>query len=79
MPWRDVFGGSDACFAPVLNLDDAAEHPHLKSRETFVDVAGVVQPAPAPRFSRSVPDPIRPPAPAGDEPQADVVARWLAG
>jgi alpha-methylacyl-CoA racemase len=45
--------GSDACFAPVLSLSEAPEHPHNKARATFVEVDGVVQPAPAPRFSRT--------------------------
>ena len=48
-----AFEGSDACVFPVLSLDEAQHHPHLRARETFVDVAGVVQPAPAPRFSRT--------------------------
>jgi alpha-methylacyl-CoA racemase len=51
--WSQVFEGSDACFAPVLSLTEAPEHPHNKARRTFVDVDGVVQPAPAPRFSRT--------------------------
>lgn len=77
--WMAIFEGSDACFAPVLSLEDAPEHPHLKQRAAFVDVEGVVQPAPAPRFSRSEPAPIAPPTAASDEDPADVVARWLAG
>lgn len=52
--WTEVFHGTDACVAPVLSLTEAAEHPHLASRQTFVEVGGVVQPAPAPRFSRTV-------------------------
>ena len=52
--WINAFAGSDACFAPVLNLNDAVSHPHNVARGTFVDVAGVVQPGPAPRFSRTV-------------------------
>ena len=53
--WAAVFDGSDACCAPVLPLTEAAEHPHLKSREVYVERAGVLQPAPAPRFSRTSP------------------------
>ena len=45
--------GSDVCFAPVLNLKEAPDHPHNKSRNTYVDFEGVIQPAPAPRFSRT--------------------------
>ncbi|MET0408238.1 MAG: CaiB/BaiF CoA-transferase family protein [Hyphomicrobium sp.] len=51
--WCEVFEGSDACFAPVLTLSEAPQHPHNRVRETFVDIAGVTQPGPAPRFSRS--------------------------
>jgi alpha-methylacyl-CoA racemase len=51
--WSQVFEGKDACFAPVLSLTEAPEHAHNKARRTFVDVDGVVQPAPAPRFSRT--------------------------
>lgn len=51
--WTAVFDGTDACVAPVLPLTEAAEHPHLKARGTYVDRAGVLQPAPAPRFSRT--------------------------
>lgn len=51
--WAALFEGSDACVAPVLGLGEAPLHPHNKARQTFVEVAGVVQPAPAPRFSRT--------------------------
>ncbi len=51
--WCEVFAGSDACFAPVLDWDEAPLHPHHQARHAFVDVAGVTQPAPAPRFSRT--------------------------
>jgi alpha-methylacyl-CoA racemase len=64
--WMSVFDGSDACVAPVLGLDEAAAHPHAVARGAYVDVQGVVQPAPAPRFSRSVP---RPPGPAPQDGQ----------
>src|ERR1700694_2249588 len=49
--WGEIMGGTDVCFAPVLDLDEAPKHPHNVARGTFVEVAGVVQPAPAPRFS----------------------------
>jgi alpha-methylacyl-CoA racemase len=51
--WTEVFEGTDACCAPVLPLTEAARHPHLEARGTYVDRAGVLQPAPAPRFSRT--------------------------
>lgn len=51
--WAAVFDGSDACCAPVLPLTEAAGHPHLQARGTYVDRDGVLQPAPAPRFSRT--------------------------
>jgi alpha-methylacyl-CoA racemase len=51
--WCEILEGTDACFAPVLSLTEASEHPHLRERETFVEVAGALQPGPAPRFSRT--------------------------
>lgn len=51
--WQERFERTDACVAPVLSLSEAAGHPHLIARESFLDVDGVVQPAPAPRFSRT--------------------------
>jgi alpha-methylacyl-CoA racemase len=51
--WCAILEGTDACFAPVLSMAEAHEHPHLAGRATFVDVDGVLQPAPAPRFSRT--------------------------
>ena len=49
--WEEIMGGTDVCFAPILDLDEAPRHPHNAARQTFVEVAGVTQPAPAPRFS----------------------------
>jgi alpha-methylacyl-CoA racemase len=51
--WCRIMDGSDACFAPVLSFGEAAEHPHNKARKSFVEVDGIVQPGPAPRFSRT--------------------------
>ncbi len=51
--WCGMLEGTDVCFAPVLNLEEAPDHPHNKARQTFVKVQGVTQPAPAPRFSRT--------------------------
>lgn len=73
--WSSVFEGTDACVAPILSLAEAAHHPHLAARQTFVDIGGVVQPAPAPRFSRTVPPrPTPPPAVGADT--ADVLRDW---
>jgi alpha-methylacyl-CoA racemase len=59
--WAEIFVGTDACVAPVLTMSEATLNPHNRARGTFIDVEGVVQPAPAPRFSRSTPDtPMRP-------------------
>jgi alpha-methylacyl-CoA racemase len=60
--WCTLLEGTDACFAPVLDWDEAPAHPHNRARETFITVDGVVQPAPAPRFSRT--PAARPTAPA---------------
>ncbi len=54
--WCEIFEGSDACVAPVLDFAEAPEHPHNVARDTYIEVGGVVQPAPAPKFSRSVSD-----------------------
>ena len=51
--WTEVFDGTDACVAPVLPMSEAAGHPHVAARGTYVDRAGLLQPAPAPRFSRT--------------------------
>jgi alpha-methylacyl-CoA racemase len=63
--WCELLAGTDACVAPVLGLGEAPAHVHNRARGTFVEVGGVVQPAPAPRFSRTPPDPPRPPARPG--------------
>ena len=60
--WCEIMEGTDICFAPVLSMDEAPDHPHMRHRETFVEVAGVTQPAPAPRFSRTEPELTRPPS-----------------
>ena len=64
--WCAVMEGSDVCFAPVLSMAEAARHPHNAARGTCVEVDGVPQPAPAPRFSRSKPAIQRPPARRGE-------------
>jgi alpha-methylacyl-CoA racemase len=73
--WCDLLEGTDACFAPVLGPGEAAQHPHNRDRGTFLEVEGVPQAAPAPRFSRSAPDVPEPPAAAGQHTEA-VLAAW---
>ena len=63
--WCDIMEGTDVCFAPVLSMAEAPDHPHNKARETFVTYEGVVQPAPAPRFSKTPGAIQRPPASPG--------------
>jgi alpha-methylacyl-CoA racemase len=53
--WGELLGDRDVCFAPVLGLDEVAGHPHNSARQTFTDIHGIRQPAPAPRFSRTDP------------------------
>ena len=71
--WSALLEGTDVCFAPVLALGEVHRHPHAVARGTYVEVAGVVQPGPAPRFDRSVPDHPRP-APAVGAHTAEVLA-----
>jgi alpha-methylacyl-CoA racemase len=63
--WAEVFADSDACVAPVLSLTEAPRHPHHRARGTFVEHRGVVQPAPAPRFSETPTALSQPPRTAG--------------
>jgi alpha-methylacyl-CoA racemase len=63
--WAAVFGPTDACVAPVLSLTEAKDHPQLAARGTFVEISGMAQPAPAPRFGRTPPPVPTPPAPVG--------------
>jgi len=64
--WCQILEGTDVCFAPVLSMEEAPEHPHNRERKAFVEVDGVVQPAPAPRFSRTPSTVQRPPAADGE-------------
>jgi alpha-methylacyl-CoA racemase len=68
--WERIFTGSDACVAPVLALGEVAQHPHNAARGTFVTRDGVLQPAPAPRFSRTVPEMGAPPRQPGADTDA---------
>jgi alpha-methylacyl-CoA racemase len=64
--WCSLLEGTDACFAPVLTMAEAPHHPHNVARGSFVEIDGVVQPAPAPRFSRTPPGPPTPPQARGE-------------
>jgi alpha-methylacyl-CoA racemase len=72
--WCALLEGSDACFAPVLDIDEAPQHAHNHARGTYVDIDGVVQPAPAPRFSRTAAD--MPRAAGHPASPADVLRAW---
>ncbi|WP_207537906.1 CaiB/BaiF CoA transferase family protein [Sabulicella rubraurantiaca] len=72
--WCALLEGSDACFAPVLTMEEAPHHPHAKARGAYVEVGGVVQPAPAPRFSRAPSPTPAPPAPDRGNPAT--LTRW---
>jgi alpha-methylacyl-CoA racemase len=73
--WCDLLEHTDICFAPVLSLGEAITHPHNVARGTFVEVGGVVQPAPAPRFSATPSNIQWPPAPIGQH-AARVLEDW---
>jgi alpha-methylacyl-CoA racemase len=73
--WTEIMGGTDVCFAPVLDLDDAPKHPHNAARETFVDLGGVIQPAPAPRFS-ATPGKIQGPPPSIGAHDREALSDW---
>ncbi|HKY13602.1 MAG TPA: CaiB/BaiF CoA-transferase family protein [Microthrixaceae bacterium] len=74
--WCEIMEGTDICFAPVLLMDEAAEHPHNVARSTFVEVAGLTQPGPAPRFSATPAEISRPPAHAGQHTD-EILGDWL--
>jgi alpha-methylacyl-CoA racemase len=73
--WCSLLEGTDACFAPVLSLEEAPFHPHNQMRETFQTVEGVVQPAPAPRYSRTPGRISRPPSAPGEHTD-EALADW---
>nr|WP_210339874.1 CaiB/BaiF CoA-transferase family protein [Bosea sp. ASV33] len=73
--WVALAEGKEVCIAPILSLAEAPEDPHLKARGTFVEIDGVVQPAPAPRFSRTAGAIQRPPANPGEHTD-EVLADW---
>jgi alpha-methylacyl-CoA racemase len=73
--WAECFSGTDACVAPILSLSEAPDHPHNQARKSFIEVNGVLQPAPSPRFSRTYSE-----EPAGiserEETRADTLRAW---
>jgi alpha-methylacyl-CoA racemase len=73
--WCRLLEGTDICFAPVLDLDEAPTHPHNRARGTFIEIDGVTQPAPAPRFSRTAAEVNGPPPLPGQVDDA-VLAEW---
>jgi alpha-methylacyl-CoA racemase len=73
--WCALLEGTEACFAPVLEPAEAPDHPHHRTRGTFTELAGVVQPGPAPRFSRTVPE-IAGPPPGPGQHTAEALADW---
>jgi alpha-methylacyl-CoA racemase len=73
--WCELLQDTDACFAPVLGMFEAYEHPHNKARDTFVNIDGITQAAPAPRFSRTVSE-IRSPAGEAAPRNQDIVGSW---
>ncbi|MDQ3158338.1 MAG: CoA transferase [Actinomycetota bacterium] len=73
--WAEVFDGSDACVAPVIPLSEAPQHPHNVARGTYVEHEGLMQPAPAPRFSRTPANLTTPPAKPGAN-TTEALAAW---
>jgi len=73
--WCEIMDATDVCFAPVLDLEEAPKHPHNVARQTFVELGGVVQPAPAPRFS-ATPGAIQGPPPAVGAHDEEALSDW---
>jgi alpha-methylacyl-CoA racemase len=74
--WNELLEASDACYAPILTMSEAVDHPHNVARESFIEVAGLRQPAPAPRFSRTPGEVQRPPAHSGQHTD-EILVDWL--
>jgi len=74
--WVELFEGTDACVAGIIALTEAVEHPHMKAREVFVEHEGLVQPSPAPRFSRTEPTLTLPPSKAAGQHTREALAAW---
>lgn len=73
--WASVFDGTDACCTPILDWDEAVQHEHNRDRNTYVEIEGVTQPAPAPRFSRTIPKVSRPPSRANEHTE-EILSEW---
>ncbi len=73
--WCELLEGTDTCFAPVLTIDEASSHPHLKARQTYIDLHGVNQPAPNPRFSHTPSVSTAPPASLGQH-SREILTDW---
>ena len=73
--WDEIMAGSDVCYAPVLDLSEAPRHPHNVARGSFVEVDGVIQPGPTPRFSRT-PGEVQMPPPAPGQHTMEVLTDW---
>lgn len=73
--WCQIMEGTDVCFAPVLSIGEAYEHHHNKARNAFIELDGKLQPAPAPRFSRTAPRVTKAPSFPGQDTSA-VLAEW---
>jgi len=73
--WCRLLEGTDVCFAPVLDMAEAPRHPHNAARSTFVEIDGVTQPAPAPRFSRTAPSTPEPPSSPGQDSES-ILRDW---
>lgn len=71
--WCAILEGTDVCFAPVLSMDEAHTHPHNAARQAFIDVGGMRQPAPAPRFGGT---PLRHPTPPGETDPREALKAW---
>lgn len=75
--WLDILEGSDACYAPVLTMEEAPLHPHLVARKSFVEVGGQLHPAPQPLFSRTPSDKPSPPKVADPADREAILREWL--
>jgi len=74
--WCAIFDGTDACVAPILKMSEAPEHPHIKAREIFVEHEGLLQPQPAPRFSRTAATLSLPPAAGAGAHTREALTAW---
>lgn len=73
--WDELMLGSDVCYAPVLDFEEAPKHPHNVARQSFVEIEGVMQPAPAPKFSRT-PGRVQMPPPSPGQHTSEILSDW---